>query len=162
MRGKKARTVGFVLATLALSGLAACSTTYEVSYVANSPTVDIRTAQQTLRTVLTGREVDSSASGTRRVYQIKDVRMRQDGVGVLWAEARDTGVLAEKLAYDGPQSLHLCYYSQIKQARVILVKAPVGNPFYYVYLCDVGVWFFSKDGAEEFADVVFALKYNSR
>jgi len=135
-----------ILSAMIIGSISACS---EHVYLPNTVKLDVRTAQDEVRTLLM-RAPLFTWSGEEA--QVSDVRFRSDGMALLV----DKG---------GAQTTHACYYAgmtvdNLTVSYLAVGREGFGGPQYSVGFCGAA-WFNSQTEAQRLSDALFSLK-NSR
>lgn len=136
-------------AVLAFTVLLGCAS--NPPYVPTGASMTVTQARHTLESLLPGKY----ARGGGRMKLITDVRLRRDGVGLLWIEGRvvNDSVISAHYEYDNPKTLKVCYFD--------LITPRVTDDDVFGF-CDVDLVLNSEAEARSVADALYALKANAR
>lgn len=142
-----------IAALLACATVASgCASTYEPS----SASMDADQARQTLQRLLPG-QIAQIKDTHELIRAITEVRIRPDGIGLLWTQARDLGFWSG-VAWDNPKTLKICYFAQSTKPVVTeTMGAGVIDG-----LCDIEITVYDQGKARLIADAVYVLEQQSK
>jgi hypothetical protein len=149
------RFIGGAILIAALSSCGGVTTVYTV----NSSTMDVHAAQDVVKASLTsGRPYLYWVEGSELEHgRITDVRLRKDGIGLLYEGMHISWSLTHDIDYD-PAKMASCYFAGIENNPTVLKNSA---DYYPVSLCAYSVWFPTLQEAKNFADALYVLKRNS-
>lgn len=139
-----------LLILTALFSLFGCASPY-------APTgsgMTVSQARHTLESLLPGKWAYHAGS-TAHPKLISELRLRRDGIGLLWTKSREVsdGLLSGHYVFDSPKTFKVCYFD---------LMTPTASYEYVNGICDVRFFIGTSAEARTVADALYVLKQNSK
>lgn len=145
-----------LLMALCAFALAGCAHTVEV----NGDGMTVEQAQQTIQKRLPGQLAELAGQYSEDLRAISDVRLRPDGIGLLWIHGRPKSAFSWGMTFDNPKDIKICYFAQSAKPTILYRTGGATSVF---GLCDLELVFIDKDeDARAIAEAIYVLEQNAK